>query len=166
MLFRAISYLKFLLKSTNEHGVHSPFVFKYVTEGLYRKKRLHKNKSIDVLLKSIAYFNFTNILLVDNPQAHGIVQMQFPEIQSDSAIFDLLFIDHLSEIDFKKLLSEGELHNNSMVLVNAINATKQEQETWHRLTELPEITVSIDMFYCGALFIRREQVKEHFTIRI
>lgn len=166
MLFRVISYLKFLLKSTNEHGVHSPFVFKYVTEGLYRKKRLHKNKSIDVLLKSIAYFNFKNILVVDNPKAHGIVQMKFPEIQSDSAIFDLLFIEHLSEKDFKKLLSEGELHNDSMVLIDGICATKERQEAWHRLTELPEITVSIDMYHCGAIFIRKEQVKEHFTIRI
>lgn len=35
-------YLKFLLKSTNQHGVHSPFVFKLVTKGLYKEKSKEK----------------------------------------------------------------------------------------------------------------------------
>ncbi|ANW95743.1 methyltransferase [Wenyingzhuangia fucanilytica] len=30
-------YIKYLTKSTNEHGVHSPFVFKLVTECIYKK---------------------------------------------------------------------------------------------------------------------------------
>ena len=38
MLFIAISYLKFLLKSTNQHGVHSPFVYNLVTKCFYKKK--------------------------------------------------------------------------------------------------------------------------------
>ena len=37
MLFAITSYLKFLLRSTNEHGVHSPFVFDLVTKCLYDK---------------------------------------------------------------------------------------------------------------------------------
>ena len=31
MLFQIISYYKFFIRSTNEHGVHSPFVFDLVT---------------------------------------------------------------------------------------------------------------------------------------
>ena len=34
-----LSYLRFLLKSTNQHGVHSPFVFSLVTKCFYDKKR-------------------------------------------------------------------------------------------------------------------------------
>lgn len=38
MLFQIKSYLKFLWKSKNEHGVHSPFVFSLVTKCFYDKK--------------------------------------------------------------------------------------------------------------------------------
>ncbi len=38
MLFQIKSYLKFLWKSENEHGVHSPFVFLLLTKCWYDKK--------------------------------------------------------------------------------------------------------------------------------
>lgn len=37
MFSRIISYLKFLFKSKNHHGVHSPFVFDLVTKSFYKK---------------------------------------------------------------------------------------------------------------------------------
>ena len=38
MLFQIQSYLKFLLKSTNQHGIHSPFVYNLITQCFYDKK--------------------------------------------------------------------------------------------------------------------------------
>ena len=37
MLYQVKSYLKFLLRSTNQHGVHSPFVFDLITQCFYDK---------------------------------------------------------------------------------------------------------------------------------
>ena len=37
MLYQIKSYLKFLLRSTNQHGVHSPFVFDIITQCFYDK---------------------------------------------------------------------------------------------------------------------------------
>lgn len=39
MLFQIKSYFKFLWKSTNQHGVHSPFVFDLVTKCFYDQKK-------------------------------------------------------------------------------------------------------------------------------
>ena len=38
MLHQVSSYLNFLLHSTNQHGVHSPFVYDLVTQCFYDKK--------------------------------------------------------------------------------------------------------------------------------
>ena len=165
MWFRCVSYLKFLAKSTNQHGVHSPFVFKYVTQCLYSKKRLHRNKSINVLLKTISYFNFDSVS-VNNKSIRELVKQNFPEVQFDKNTVDLLFMNELSASSFEKILSEGKLHNDSLILIDSIYANQQNLEQWNQLIALPEITVSIDMYYCGLISIRREQVKEHFRIRI
>ncbi|HKL89845.1 MAG TPA: hypothetical protein VJ880_01550 [Allomuricauda sp.] len=165
MWFRFVSYLKFLAKSTNQHGVHSPFVFKYVTQCLYSKKRLHRNKSINVLLKTISYFNFDSVS-VNNKSIRELVKQNFPEVQFDKNTVDLLFMNELSASSFEKILSEGKLHNDSLILIDSIYANRQNLAQWHQLIALPEITVSIDMYYCGLISIRREQVKEHFRIRI
>ncbi|MEQ5789524.1 hypothetical protein J4E06_00575 [Muricauda sp. NFXS6] len=165
MWFRFVSYLKFLAKSTNQHGVHSPFVFSYVTQCLYSKKRLHKNKSINLLLKTISYFNFDGVS-VHNKSIRELVKQNFPEVQFDKNTVDLLFINELSASSFEKILSEGKLHNDSLILIDSIYANQQNLEQWNQLIALPEVTVSIDMYYCGLISIRREQVKEHFRIRI
>lgn len=41
-----LAYLKFLLKSTNQHGVHSPFVYDLVTKCFYDRKKYPEYKTI------------------------------------------------------------------------------------------------------------------------
>ncbi len=41
-----LAYLKFLWQSTNEHGVHSPFVFKLVTQCFYKNKRHYEFRTL------------------------------------------------------------------------------------------------------------------------
>ncbi|MGB0777340.1 MAG: O-methyltransferase [Flavobacteriaceae bacterium] len=42
MLYILKSYIRFYLKSSNQHGVHSPFVFKFLCNGIY--KNIDKRK--------------------------------------------------------------------------------------------------------------------------
>ena len=63
MYYQIKSYIKFLLKSSNEHGVHSPFVFDLITQcfndktdftdysrlNAFRKKIMLTNESIEVV---------------------------------------------------------------------------------------------------------------------
>lgn len=165
MWFRIASYLQFLLKSTNEHGVHSPFVFNYVTKCLYNKKEYHKDKSINALLKSIKYFNVQHAIIQDSGISK-LVTERFPKVQFGQQMLDIFFLKSLSPSEFNTLLNEGRLHNDSMLMIDNIYGDKKKLEEWNHLIARPEITVSMDLYHCGILFIRREQVKEHFTIRI
>ncbi|MCL6265305.1 hypothetical protein [Flagellimonas myxillae] len=166
MMFKFVSYLNFILKSTNEHGVHSPFVFNFVTKCLYGMKKRHGTKPIDVLLKSIAYFDAQNISILDHLEAAQVVLESFPGIAFKSTTYDVVFANEFEEFHFKQQLSEGKLHNDSMILIAGIHQNPKKQGQWNALKVLPNITVSIDMYHLGALFIRKEQQKEHFTIRI
>ena len=166
MFFFFFSYLNFLINSTNAHGVHSPFVFQYVTQCLYVRKRFHRDKSINILLKSIAYFKANNIHLTHNAPVQKIVGHVFPNVHFDTEPSDIIYTDLLDTARFEELLSKGKLHNDSMVLMEGIHQNEKKMEDWKTLIASPKITVSIDMFHCGAIFIRKEQVKEHFTIRI
>lgn len=165
MFFKLFSYLSFLLKSTNAHGVHSPFVFQYVTQCLYAGKKFHEGKSIHVLLKSIAYFK-ANSIHVDTNSLEKIVKEMFPQVHFDTNPADIIYTDRLDTSRFEELLSKGKLHNDSMILLEGIHQNEKKIGDWEALIASPKITVSIDMFHCGAIFIRKEQVKEHFTIRI
>ncbi|MFD2101096.1 hypothetical protein [Flagellimonas iocasae] len=154
------------MKSTNEHGVHSPFVFNFVTQCLYSKQKLHSNKSINVLLKSIGHFKFRYVEIDNIPEVANLVKTAYPAASFDNPMVDLFYTDSMDISKFIALLSEGKLHNDSMILVEGIHRNKQQQKNWENLITSPNITVSIDMFHCGAIFIREEQVKEHFIIRI
>ncbi len=166
MFFKLKSYLNFLLKSTNQHGVHSPFVFSFVTKCLYTKKRLHAQKSINILLKSINYFDLRHIQVSDNPELESALLNSYPKLKVNEVTTDILFINDLNQNTVSHILSNKTLHNDSMILMDGIHSNKEKENLWERLIHVPNIRVSLDMYYCGVLFLRKEQEKEHFTIRI
>lgn len=166
MFFKAITYLKFLVKSTNQHGVHSPFVFNYVTQCLYKKPRKSKIKTLDIVLKSSAYFNFNTIKLIGNTSFKKILENQLSSVNFEAKNIEILYFNTPRMINQKELFSEFKIKNNCLIIVDNIYNTKEEYASWAKLIESEKITVSIDMYYCGVLSIRKEQEKEHFTIRI
>ncbi len=157
-------HLSFILSSTNQHGVHSPFVYALVTKCLYKKKKYTRDKSLNTVLKLLDYFNSTTVCFKDRNNAlEELMQQKFPEISSDESSRDFIYLDHLSEKNLEFLKKVDGLKNDTIIFVNAIH---KNYNHWNKLIALKKVTVSIDTFYCGMLFFRREQAKEHFKIRI
>lgn len=165
-MVKTISYLSFLIKSTNAHGVHSPFVFNYVTQCLYKGPRRSRNKAADVLLKSLAYFSCTTIHLVGNQDLRKRLASKNQKLQWGAAPFDLLYLQHPEGIRPEAFFSQFPLHNDSVILVAQIRQSKKNYALWRQLIQYHKVTVSIDLFHCGVMFIRKEQVKQHFYIRV
>ena len=157
MYFKIISYFKFLYYSTNQHGVHSPFVYQFVTKGLYRKTEISNlidnykslkslsKKEQKILSKIITYFNVDTI--------------SFDSIASKNNN-NLLFIQQLNHKTFIKPKS------NYFVVIKNIHQSKVTFSNWQKLIKNAKATVTIDLFYFGLLFFRKEQAKEHFIIRV
>lgn len=257
MLYQLTQYIKFLSKSTNQHGVHSPFVFDLVTKCFYDKtnyedykslfnykKQLLKNKSkitvtdlgagstvtknenrlvceiaknagttfkrAKLLYRLTSYFKpntvlelgtslgiSTNAMSLANPKANITTIEGCPNISEFSKTnfekhqlknitiitgdfndgiekltsnkYDLIFLDgnHQKEATlhyFESLLKTA--HNNSVFIFDDIYWSAGMTEAWELIKKHPKVTVTIDTFYWGFVFFRKEQAKEHFTIRV
>ena len=182
MNFRIQSYLQFLWYSKNEHGVHSPFVFLLLTQGLYTKKvRLaadalsNPNKSVSkkqqLLYKIVRYFEPKSILTIGaTPSEIDVIALGSPKAKfdSDCDLYHCIFI-HSDEFDsitnekLEQLLKTIE--NDSFWILENIHTNKAAEAFWNSLKSNPKVTVTIDTFHFGLVFFRKEQVEEHFILR-
>lgn len=257
MLYQIKQYIKFLIRSTNQHGVHSPFVYQLITKCFYNKtpfkdyktlsqyrKKLYQNhkqilvtdfgsgsrvfktnqRRISKIAKTAGITNkrakllyrLTNYLKINNTLELGtsvglatsaislgnksgnittiegctetakVAKQEFQYFQFKNITvinnqftvelnklknqsFDLIYIDgnHNKEATlqyFEKLLQH--INNDSVVVFDDINWSRNMQEAWQIIKQNPKVTVSIDTFFWGIVFFRKEQKKEHFTIRL
>ena len=252
-----IAYIKFWLRSKNQHGVQSPFVYDLVTNCFYDRKNYHdyqrlltykktllKNSNTiavtdlgagsqsmksntrvianiaknagstnfrtKLLYRTIRYFKPRNILELGTsmglasqamslgypqtkittiegcPNVSAFTKAQFkaqnlvnielltgdfskviPNLSEES--FDVVFLDgnHSKEATikyFEMLLPKA--HNDSVFIFDDIYWSKGMTEAWQAVINHPKVTVSIDTFFWGFVFFRKEQAKEHFSIRL
>ena len=167
MLYRFVTYLKFIFSATNQHGVHSPFIYSFVTQCLYRKKNINGSKSARVFYKCMDYFKAQNVYV--SPSKMKTIQALYneglPEIPSDSPPFDLVYLEN-PKAYIDTFSNPAKVHNDTMVLLDAIHRTKETSDVWETVKQDPRVKVTVDMFFCGAVFFRKQQAKEHFKIRI
>jgi hypothetical protein len=136
-----------------------------VTKCLYIKSKHKASKSQNVVLKSIPYFKIDAFkVLSSDTQIEYLIQKTLGLKATIIAPFDLMYFDNPS-VDLISIYKE-QFDNDSMLLIANIHSSKKKSSIWEALKENEEVTVTIDMFHCGALFFRKEQAKEHFKIRI
>ena len=166
MYFKYRSYLKFLLTTTNAHGVHSPFVFAYLTQGLYAPQKTAAHTATDILLKSIAYFKPKTLHLPQPASLAQRVKRHYPHLLWQAPCFDMMYTNQLSKKAFYSLRSAGKIHDASIILIPDIHQSPQRHQRWKALIAAPEVTVSLDLFHLGLVCSRKEQAKQHFTLRV
>ncbi|WP_055445268.1 O-methyltransferase [Lacinutrix himadriensis] len=257
MLYQIKQYVKFLKKSTNQHGIHSPFVYQLVTLCFYNKtkfedyhtlkqyrEKLYQNnttiavtdfgagsrvfksdqrpiskiaktagitkKRARLLYRIADYFQINNALELGTslglataalslgnkkgnlltiegcPETAKIAKQQFDAFnlknidlknnnfetelaKLKNKTFDLIYIDgnHQKEATlnyFETLLDN--IHNDSVLIFDDIHWSPSMTEAWEEIKKHPKVTVTIDTFFWGFVCFRKEQEKEHFTIRV
>ncbi|MEJ1223409.1 hypothetical protein [Sediminicola sp. 1XM1-17] len=168
MFHRLLSYLKFLWHSKNEHGVHSPFIFKYVTQCLYRKNKFADDKVENIVLKSLDYFQCGSITVVpaEHPLALNLKKVR-PHIHMADNSSELIFISDCDDSMVETyLLKNKNIGNNTIGILKGIYKNKENTQLWDQIKTSDRVRVTVDLYYCAVIFFRREQVEEHFKIRI
>lgn len=106
---------------------------------------------------------------VPNIRLHqGSFQEQLPAVLASMERIDLAYIDghHASAptLNYFRLCLE-KAHNDSVFIFDDIHWSRDMERAWEAIKQHPRVTVTIDLFHYGLVFLRREQQKEHFRLR-
>lgn len=88
---------------------------------------------------------------------------------SQRKTYDLIYFDgnHQKEATlryFDTLLPT--ITNDTVWIFDDIHWSAEMNQAWQIIKSYPQVTVTIDTYQWGFVFFRREQEKEHFTIRV
>ena len=100
---------------------------------------------------------------------NGKFEDTLPSLLAGLEKIDFVFIDgnHTKEttLNYFTLLIEKS-HNETIMVFDDINWSEGMQEAWDIIRKNERVKISIDLFYMGILFFRKEQKEqEHFVIR-
>jgi hypothetical protein len=57
-------------------------------------------------------------------------------------------------------------HNDTVFVFDDIHWSGGMEAAWEEIKAHPKVQISIDTFYLGLIFFRKEQSKQHFKIRL
>lgn len=165
MLYRLISYIKFWFTASDQHGVHSPFIYNFVTQCLYKPSKYNTSRSMDILLKTADYFDIQEMLLVgDAKKLEKQLVGNTIIIKDSTSTFH--YLESLNQVTVNTYMTGiSGTTNGTIIYVPEIYRNRERTNFWQILKQWEATTVSVDMFYGGLLFIGRPQAKEHFKIR-
>lgn len=92
-----------------------------------------------------------------------------PEVIKERETIDFAFLDgnHTYEATlnyFNHLLPK--MGNNSVMIFDDIYWSKGMTRAWEEVKQHPQVMVTVDLFFIGLVYFRKEQAKEHFVLRI
>ena len=191
-----LKYLHYYWVASNSkgHGIHSPFVFKFIREVLNASSSLKEiennapatNKMLEEI-EAASTNKFTpkiklliaRLIQSLNPLTVSVTEdkKQFEANRSNNTnetmelneSVDFAFISEGQDVDtmlrnVNKLIDN--MHSNSFVILHGIHTDSNMEAAWDQLKKHTTIRLSIDLFAIGILFCRKEQKEqEHFIIR-
>jgi len=168
------AYLRFkhYIISNSLHGTHSPFVYHFL-ENIVYKKSLPQQSKLEGLIYRISHWDF-----VEHVYAFGATASEFDALKSSQKNIVTTYTNKneaVSMVYFGSLLSAEELKNAYNTLKNSINtqsifvfsttnSSNENLEVWKYICRDEKNIISIDLFSIGILFFVDSKPKEHFTI--
>ena len=89
-------------------------------------------------------------------------------LKTQDSRFDFVFFDgnHKKKPTlnyFNQCLSHAT--NDSVFIFDDIHWSDEMEEAWEEIKSHPKVIVTIDLFFLGLVFFRKEQAKENFVLR-
>jgi predicted O-methyltransferase YrrM len=120
-------------------------------------------------IANIARKNFEKNSLANIRLVEGDFDNTLQKILPNITTIDLAFVDGNHRKDptinyFEQLLKKA--NENSIFIFDDIHWSKEMEEAWAYIKEHPSVTLTIDLFFIGFVFFRKEQkIQQHFKVR-
>ncbi len=94
---------------------------------------------------------------------------EFPKLLKRISKLDLLFVDgnhrYQPTISYFKMALEKR-SESSVFIFDDIHWSEEMEKAWNEIKSYPEVTLTIDLFFVGLVFFRKEQKeKQHFVLK-
>ncbi|NER16013.1 hypothetical protein [Spongiivirga citrea] len=169
---RTYQYYKFLLRSTNKHGVHSPFVYDLITKCFKwdcNRGRIYRTTEVQMLRSLASYFNVQTIATDgDLKRMPILIEKDYKWGDLDSISNETDFIIIFKPKNMRALVEEvlPSLKNDVCIALVDVYRKRKSIRAWKTHQKNEDITASIDFYKISLLFKRKEQQKQHFVIRL
>lgn len=120
-------------------------------------------------IAAVAKQNFAKLQLKNIEQVTGNFDDTLPEVLQSLPSADFVFVDgnHRKKPTltyFEQLLVKKSEH--SVFIFDDIHWSREMEEAWQQIKAHEAVTLSIDLFFIGIVFFRKEnKEKQHFAIR-
>ncbi|WP_245752732.1 O-methyltransferase [Chitinophaga arvensicola] len=113
--------------------------------------------------------NFESLGIRNITQVTGNFDTVLPDVLKQMQLPDWVYIDGNHRKDptlayFQQCLQFADEY--SVFIFDDIHWTPDMEAAWHTIQEHPQVTMTIDLFFIGLVFFRKDfKVKQHFTLK-
>ncbi len=98
----------------------------------------------------------------------GNIDKTLPKTLCSLTSLDFVFLDANHRYEptlnyFNQILKK--CHNDTIIILDDIHWSEGMEKAWKEIIKHEKVTVSIDLFQLGLIFLRKEQPKQHFDLR-
>ncbi len=167
---KVLFWFNYKLFSNSLHGTHSPFVYKFLEEVVYKNTVINTNKYYlragsntkkynELIHRMIQYFKIKSVIKCNNLSETDCI-----ENINNTEVIELLILDanesshNLYEHSLKKI------NECSIFVIDGIRSSDDQLNFWRKIQSDNRAIVTIDLFEIGIVFFRSQQPKENFLI--
>jgi hypothetical protein len=170
--FTLFNYIKYYFNASNGkgHGVHSPFVFSFITAVLNSKELNEQaastNKYRALVNGMVAFYKPVVVMELEATPSNKANVLE--EIENTDSI-GLLYIKQIKNAEdltsyFNAALKK--INTQSILIFDGIHDSKEMEASWETIKMHYDVKLTIDLYKLGIVFFRQEQLeKENFIIR-